>query len=776
MPTKLFSFGLRLLVALAAAQVASGYVFLTPGSGNGQPERWAPGTILMHVQLGTQVTPSNGSNVSAEFVTAMQNWNTRLTTVQFSWLVEAPAPGTYHDGVFPAPNGPNKNEVYFDSLIYGQTFSNGTLAVTTGWTSGNQRVEADMIFNTAYGWDSYTTARASNSAPYDIMRVALHELGHVLGLDHPDTANPPQGQAAIMRSIVSTINNLQPDDILGAQNLYGGLGASAPANDNFANAIPIQLAFDTNLFRATGSNIYPNAATRQAGEPLIINNAGGHSVWWRWVAPANGPFTIDTRGSMFDTTLGVYTGSAVNALTKIAENDDEPIDPLLPHINTSLVTFNAVAGTTYYIAVDGYYDATYLFGEVGLITLNVTNVGSSSTPGFASNPANTSVSAGQNAQFTVAVTGNFAPYLQWERLPAAQGSTWIPLTNGGGFSGVTTPTLTISATTVGMSGDRFHCIAANTAGTVTSNLALLTVTTASIAARGDLNGDRKSDILFTNTATGERAVWLMNGTTISAGVSLGILSPNWVFSATGDFNGDGMIDIFLTYTVTGERAVWLMNGTTVATGASLGILPTTYAISGVGDFNADGKDDIVLTNTATGDRAVWLMNGTSILAGAFIGVLPTDWQISGIGDFNADGKADIVLTQASTGVRAAWLMNGTTVAAGAYIGILPTDWSFSGIGDFNGDGKSDVVLTNTATGDRAVWLMNGTSVTAGAYIGVLPTNWVFSQIGDFNGDGKADIFLTDTTTGERAIWLMNGTTITSGASLGVLSTNWLIRN
>ena len=322
----------------------------------------------------------------------------------------------------------------------------------------------------------------------------------------------------------------------------------------------------------------------------------------------------------------------------------------------------------------------------------------------------------------------------------------------------------------------YWIVAVNAAGQNVSDPVSLSVVGPYAGARGDLNGDGRCDVLLTNTATGERAIWLMNGTTISAGASLGILSTSWVFSATGDFNGDGKADIFLTNTATGERAVWLMNGTTVAAGASLGILPTTYAISGVGDFNGDGKSDIVLTNTATGDRAVWLMNGASVNAGAFIGVLSTIWQISGIGDFNADGKADIVLTNTTTGDRAAWLMNGTEVSAGAYIGILPTVWSFSGIGDFDGDGKSDVVLSNTTTGDRAVWLMNGTSVSAGAYLGVLPSNWVFSQIGDFNGDGKADIFLTNTTTGDRAIWLMNGTTITSGAGLGALSNNWLIRN
>ena len=55
----------------------------------------------------------------------------------------------------------------------------------------------------------------------------------------------------------------------------------------------------------------------------------------------------------------MYTGSSVAALTPVAGNDD------VAGGNTSLVTFNAVAGATYQIAVDGYN------GAPGNITLNV---------------------------------------------------------------------------------------------------------------------------------------------------------------------------------------------------------------------------------------------------------------------------------------------------------------------------------------------------------------------------------------------------------------------
>ena len=67
-----------------------------------------------------------------------------------------------------------------------------------------------------------------------------------------------------------------------------------------------------------------------------------------WTAPASGNVIIKTAGSNFDTTLAAYTGSSVSALTAIASNDDSG------GTLQSLINFNAVAGTTYQIAVDGY--------------------------------------------------------------------------------------------------------------------------------------------------------------------------------------------------------------------------------------------------------------------------------------------------------------------------------------------------------------------------------------------------------------------------------------
>jgi hypothetical protein len=96
-----------------------------------------------------------------------------------------------------------------------------------------------------------------------------------------------------------------------------------------------------------GTNV---GATRQAGEPEHPASEGGASVWFKWRAVNDGPALITTRGSDFDTILAVYRGSQLNHLVRVAANDDTPTQDEV----WSRVRFNAQAGVTYRIQLDGY--------------------------------------------------------------------------------------------------------------------------------------------------------------------------------------------------------------------------------------------------------------------------------------------------------------------------------------------------------------------------------------------------------------------------------------
>lgn len=132
--------------------------------------------------------------------------------------------------------------------------------------------------------------------------------------------------------------------------LGAALDLAFAGNDAFS----IRFTISGAVSGAVGTNA---GASKQAGEPNHAGNGGGKSVWWRWVAPSPGQVTLDTAGSSFNTLLGVYTGSAVGALTSVAANDDGGPG------GTSSVTFQAQAGVEYLIAVDGFNGAS---GSVAL--------------------------------------------------------------------------------------------------------------------------------------------------------------------------------------------------------------------------------------------------------------------------------------------------------------------------------------------------------------------------------------------------------------------------
>lgn len=136
-----------------------------------------------------------------------------------------------------------------------------------------------------------------------------------------------------------------------ASDAGGGRGTGsrggAPANDNVINA----LILNGRSGRVLGTTI---GATRERGEPNHGEREGNASVHYRWVAPASGRVTFTTAGSPFDTLLAVYVVSN-NNVNVVAQNDDSN------GTLQSTVTFNAVAGTVYIIAIDGYNNATGQF-------------------------------------------------------------------------------------------------------------------------------------------------------------------------------------------------------------------------------------------------------------------------------------------------------------------------------------------------------------------------------------------------------------------------------
>jgi hypothetical protein len=123
-------------------------------------------------------------------------------------------------------------------------------------------------------------------------------------------------------------------------------GTTPSPNDNFANRFFIPNG--TLAFTVAGSN---KNAVIESGDLTNRN-----TIWWSWTAPMAGTYRVNTIGSTVDDTfLYVYTGTAINSLTLINSNDDGSGVQ-------SVLSFSAIAGTTYHFAAASFSSVPSLQG------------------------------------------------------------------------------------------------------------------------------------------------------------------------------------------------------------------------------------------------------------------------------------------------------------------------------------------------------------------------------------------------------------------------------
>src|SRR5437016_11674786 len=184
-------------------------------------------------------------------IDALKTWNPHLAHLQFSWVKNSP--------VTPV-EGDDEMSVAFDNKVFGSNFGSGTLAVTVlGYRNGNFE-ETDTVFNKAISWDSY---RGPLTPPvFDFHRVAIHEFGHVLGLDHPDQATPKQNVVAIMNSRTGDLDTVAQDDIDGVTAIYG----TGPAYNSVPNG-PVLMNLSTRGITNTGDNVLIGGFVIEGSQP-----------------------------------------------------------------------------------------------------------------------------------------------------------------------------------------------------------------------------------------------------------------------------------------------------------------------------------------------------------------------------------------------------------------------------------------------------------------------------------------------------------------------------
>jgi hypothetical protein len=196
--------------------------------------------------------------------------------------------------------------------------------------------------------------------------TSLGSLALIGENDDSDPFNPAAGSVVAFQGVAGQTYQIAVD---GYRSADGNLAAGTVELSLIQTTPPVPGGNDlfVNRFFITGqtnSVIGVNTnASKEVGEPDHAGNDGGRSVWWSWVAPASTPVTINTLGSGFDTILGVYQGTSVGALTLVAADERSAGNGL------SIVTFEAVQGVEYQIAVDGFNNGSG--AAAGRVVLNL---------------------------------------------------------------------------------------------------------------------------------------------------------------------------------------------------------------------------------------------------------------------------------------------------------------------------------------------------------------------------------------------------------------------
>ena len=266
-------------------------------------------------------------------------------------------------------------------------------------------------------------------------------------------------------------------------------------------------AFDVVISNSAGT-VTSSAAT------LTVNAAA--------VAPAITTQPVNQAVTAGQTATFSVTATGTAPLSYQWQKNGSNISGATSSSYTTPATTTPDSGSTFKVVVSN--SAGSVTSNAVTLTVNPAPV----SPAITTQPANQTVTAGQTATFSVTATGTAPLSYQWQK-------------NGSNILGATSSSYATPATTTSDSGSTFKVVVSNSAGSVTSNAASLTVNPAPVApvistqpANQTVTAGQTAT--FTVTATGSSTLtyqWQKNGTNIAGATSSSYTTPATTTSDSG---------------------------------------------------------------------------------------------------------------------------------------------------------------------------------------------------------------------------------------------------